>query len=466
MRKGAWIAGGLTAILLGVAMGVAVLAMLLPLRGDLPLIDRVPDPLAGERPEARMDAPNVVLVIGCTVRRDQTSLYGEVDGTTPFLESLAAAGVAFDDAIAAAPWTKAASSAILTGHHPVSIGMVEPGRKRNDRILGPHVDTLATHFRGAGYRTVGATANPNLNAIFGFNRGFDEYLQLRELWRENMSKLDGRDVVDLLDAALDQRDPARPVFVQVMLVDAHAPFEPDPAFVAQFDVPGVPKKVREYRAALRTLDEVVSKLHARLAAKGFDASNTLFVVVSDHGEGLNHPAAHGKAHGRFLFPSSVGAVWTLAGPSIPAGHRIDGVASQIDIAPTLLGLAGVDSYRGPGLDLSSAIREQSPITGREMAYTDTWFATVNRAAVYTSKRACQRDFDEARGMDVRGRFREGCFDRETDPHHQTPFPESAIEDDLVAWRTEREVEYQAFDVQNAEPDEGVVDQLKALGYME
>ena len=53
-------------------------------------------------------APNLVLVIGCTVRRDQTSVHGGT-AATPFLQQLASEGGRFEDLVTAAPWTRAAS---------------------------------------------------------------------------------------------------------------------------------------------------------------------------------------------------------------------------------------------------------------------------------------------------------------------------------------------------------------------
>ena len=54
--------------------------------------------------------PNVVVMLGCTVRKDQMSPYGADSFITPRLDALAKSGTLFDDVIAAAPWTRAAST--------------------------------------------------------------------------------------------------------------------------------------------------------------------------------------------------------------------------------------------------------------------------------------------------------------------------------------------------------------------
>jgi hypothetical protein len=143
------------------------------------------------------------------------------------------------------------------------------------------------------------------------------------------------------------------------------------------------------------------------------------------------------------------------------------VASQVDIAPTLLGLVGVAGYEGPGLDLSGTIRQKQRVTGREMAFTDTWFLNTNRAAVYTADRSCQRDFAHIAHIaqaDRHPRFQEGCFDRIADPLHEGPFPNAEVEQHLIDWRAKRLVEYQISEATDVSPGEKVVDQLEALGY--
>src|SRR5688572_12750729 len=106
-----------------IALLAAIAWLALPRSAEPPprderLVD-VSDPGPAERPPVPQGAPNLVLVVGCTVRKDQTSLHGGPPATTPFLASLATEGVTLDDLVSAAPWTRAASTALLTGHHPV-----------------------------------------------------------------------------------------------------------------------------------------------------------------------------------------------------------------------------------------------------------------------------------------------------------------------------------------------------------
>ncbi len=461
-----WLAAGVG---IGVACGAALWVQWWPSPSapepPVPVTTVVTDPVGDRRPP-RSALPDVVFVIGCTIRRDQTSIHGGPATTTPTLAAMAAAGAQFDDTVAAAPWTRAASAALVTGHHPLSLGVVEPGPQRNDRVLPDSAVTLAEHLRAHGYATAGFTANPNLNAAYGFHQGFDGYGQLAKLWREDATRLPGEVAVERSLEMLDLLDSTRPRFLQVVLVDAHAPHTGSAAARRAQATDGAPESVVAYRAALRRFDDRLSQLRDGLHERGMESHNTLLVVVSDHGEGLGVPAHHGQSHGRYLAPSAVEALWLVEGPGVAAGHRIGGVASQVDVAPTVLALLGLPPLSAPGRDWSDQVRGTDDATDRQHAFSDTWFKDSNRAAAYGLDQACQVDFA---GMGVPGpgdAFVSGCFDRRLDPQHARPDRDLEGQDRVRQWRAERIAESArlagtATAVATPELDA----QLEALGYV-
>jgi arylsulfatase A-like enzyme len=425
------------------------------------LLSIVEGPTASSAPAP--GSPNVVLVIGCTFRRDQTSVYNAaLPDTTPFLASLARQGVVLDDLVNAAPWTKAASTAIVTGHHAVQLGMVEDSSQRNAKVLPDEVVTVAEAFRDAGYRTFGLTTNPNVHSRMGFAQGFERYAEPAHLWREHMAKAPGRVAVHQALEWVEQADD-RPFYLQVLLVDAHAPF---PREGLPTD-PEVPELVGRYRAGLVKLDRHIERLVQGLRDAGH-GDDTYVVVVNDHGEGLEWPAHHGKGHGRYLAPSAVGGIGVFHGPDLPAGRRVPGLASQVDLAPTLLGLAGIDGWSGPGYDLAPALRGTDRSTPRTEAYADTWFRKSQRTARFTEDRVCQVNFVRSDVVDRHGhRFEQGCFDRRTDPDHARPERDPAGERAVVDWRSSMLAEAaRRGEVRSAEIDDDMDRQLEALGYVE
>jgi hypothetical protein len=65
----------------------------------------------------------------------------------------------------------------------------------------------------------------------------------------------------------------------------------------------------------------------------------LWVVVSDHGEGLFNHGVLG--HAEFTFEDQLRILWLLNGPSLPAGAIVDEPALMEDVAPTLLDIVGL-----------------------------------------------------------------------------------------------------------------------------
>ena len=64
---------------------------------------------------------------------------------------------------------------MLTGHHAVSLGLVQPSVDANERRLAEAVNILPERLQEKGWYTVGVTANFNLNMATGLAQGFDIY---------------------------------------------------------------------------------------------------------------------------------------------------------------------------------------------------------------------------------------------------------------------------------------------------
>ncbi len=444
-------------------------------------VEKAKEPiLAGpERDPVALEHPNVVLIIGCTVRADQLTPYGGHPDATPLLSERAAAGVIFDRAFTAAPWTKAASAAILTGRHPATIGMVEPGPKPSRRMLPGAVTTLAEHFQEAGYVTFGATANPNLNEVFGFSQGFDAYVEGTELWRlGGRAKVHGRALLgrampkleSLLPA--DSDDARKPVYAQFLFTDAHGPATVQRAEVQRFEAPGVSERMAKYRAMLFRFDLAVDVLENSLAHQGFTRDNTVFVLVNDHGEGLDQPVFHGHGHGNFTYPSATRMPFIAWGAGVAEGHHIKGVASQVDVLPTVLELAGVDAAdEGPGQSWASQVRGESDRTTRERAFVDTWFQESRRSGVFSESLHCHDDWKGVTAQEgaLAGQRRvpRACYDGDTS---DVPVPGEASEAllaELDAFRAEMEAAFEAYPhTADAKPPDDVQAELEALGYVD
>jgi arylsulfatase A-like enzyme/Flp pilus assembly protein TadD len=272
----------------------------------------------------------IVLVSVDTLRADHVGCYGAGFAHTPTLDAAAARGVRFETAISPAPLTLPSHATLLTGLDPPEHGVRHNGIFR----LADDVPTLAEHLRARGFATAAFVGAFVLERRFGLARGFDRYDD-RTSRRASEGGLAGyaeRPADQVIDAALAWLDtaPAR-FFLFVHLYDPHAEYRPPPGFAAA--VPGRPYD-GEIAFADAQLGRLVGAVERRFADGG-----TLLAFTADHGDSLGE---HGeRTHSLTLYDATQRVPLLLAGPGLPAGRVVAGVAPLRDVAPTLLDLAGL-----------------------------------------------------------------------------------------------------------------------------
>ena len=321
-------------------------------------------------PSAPSNAPNVLLVILDTVRRDHLSLYGFARPTSPALERWAASAAVFDAAVATAPWTLPTHSSLFTGKMGSALG----GDWEIPLQTAPV--TLGGVLRDHGYATGGFAGNLlYVTRETGLTRGltdFEDYpLTVRQVMLHSPIIQTGL-VRDLLKArslaavrrgvrrfntvlvrpASSEYRPARAItdgflewqarqgtrpFLGVLnYFDAHAPYRAPREILDQFG----PSEVRlnRYHAAMAYLDSEVDRLLLELGRRGV-LDRTIVVVTADHGELFGEQRLTGHANALYLpllrvpllirFPPRIGAA------------RIPEVVSLRDVPATILELAGI-----------------------------------------------------------------------------------------------------------------------------
>lgn len=307
-------------------------------------------------PKQRLDArPNIVLVSLDTLRARSLGAYGYARNTSPFLDSLAERGALFENAITASVTTSPAHMSLFTGLYPVRHGIREGLHRK-----APHAITLAQHFRSAGYRTAAFTENGYLVRRRGFGDGFAQYtenvgLTLKAPGEARRTFGQAR---RWLEAHADT-----PFFLFVHTYEVHSPYDPEAPYAELFRGDGEPgaenAAVRDardrYDREIRIVDEELERLFGAIADAGI-AESTIVVVTSDHGEEF---AEHGGyQHGGAVYEESVRVPLVFVGPGrIPGPQRYAAPVSLVDIAPTLLELAGVPLPEGiDGTSLASTLQ--------------------------------------------------------------------------------------------------------------
>lgn len=308
--------------------------------------------------EPRPPRPNLLLVTIDTLRADHVGAYGAEGDPTPALDWLAAGGVRFETALAAAPLTLPSHASIFTGLYPPRHGARHNGLFE----LPADAETLAERVGAAGYATGAVIGSFVLERRFGLAQGFDHYDDSG--FGERRSGPAGyfeRGADEVSDRALGwlMRAP-EPFFLWVHYFDPHSRYAPPARWAERF--PG-----RPYQGEIAYADAQLARLFAWLVESG-RAGRTLVVATSDHGESLDE---HGEqTHGYTLYDATLRVPLLVRGPGVPVGRVVRGPVRTVDIAPTLLARLGLP---GPeptdGEDLAPLWRGEER-AGARVAYAE------------------------------------------------------------------------------------------------
>jgi arylsulfatase A-like enzyme len=333
------------------------------------------------------DRANVVLITLDTTRADRVGCYGNRDARTPNLNRLAEAGAQFDRALCLEPLTAPSHATIMTSLYPETTGVVLNGMK-----LRPDVPTLSEQFLKVGYATAAFVASSSVCARdTALDRGFELYddaVTPREGYHPSpMTPLIAAEKLSLLakddngaerpadevtDAALRwlERHRHRPFFMWLHYFDPHDDYLP-PAGFAPPGLSGRPLQQRInknwaegkggpklpaniaalYDGEIAFMDAEIGRFLDALDDMGMGQRTTV-VVVADHGEAFDE---HGiKYHGFRLYREEIEIPLIICdlGGNLPPLPNAPGLTSTLDVAPTLLDLAGIPtppSMRGRAL---------------------------------------------------------------------------------------------------------------------
>ncbi|MBY0279596.1 sulfatase, partial [Candidatus Binatia bacterium] len=416
----------------------------LPVWGD----PRVLAPAAGPR------RPAIVLISLDTLRAKSMSLYGHARATTPFMTRLAARGTAFDNAFTTFSNTLGAHMSMLTGLLPATHDV-----RGLDRILADDRVLLAESLRRAGFATGAFTEDALLDSRRGFRRGFSAYYEdtTTEAGGGNAETTFGR----ALAWAAAHAD--EPFFLFVHTYQVHAPYDPPPAYRDAFPDDGAAKQQRRYEQEIRYLDDVLQRLVVGLQRLIPD-DDLLLVVTADHGEEF---LEHGYSGHVQLFDEVMHVpllfVWSR---HVRAGGRIAELVSLIDVAPTILQLAGVDAPPGmDGLSLVPLLTGSAPTLGRALVLGESPPITNGSLRQFVAR---SRD---AKCMIAEGDAATRCYDLTADPDERaarvagddTRF--APLDAAVTAYRA-RSLASLARGHAPAPPDESIERKMRALGYVE
>ena len=177
------------------------------------------------------------------------------------------------------------------------------------------------------------------------------------------------DLFDMAHARISALHAAgRPFFTLVFSSSNHTPFEFPDGRIELHDA-----QKQTVHNAVKYADHALGQFLERARTSDYWA-DTLFLVVADHDTRVYGDEL--VPVGKFHIPG------VILGADVTA-RRIDSLVSQIDLAPTLLSLMGVDSeHPFPGRDLTRTLPEfgnsPAPLRARAMMQFDRNFAWLER----------------------------------------------------------------------------------------
>jgi phosphoglycerol transferase MdoB-like AlkP superfamily enzyme len=267
---------------------------------------------------------NVVLIMVESLSADFLGVFGNTKNLTPNMDRLSTEGLLFTNLYAIGTRTVRGLESLSAALPPL------PGQSVVRRPNNGNLYTLGSVLRDHGYATKfiygGFGYFDNMNAYFAGN-GYD-VIDRSSMPSEKVGFANVWGVADeyLLDRALEEIDAGdaagKPVFAHVMTTSNHRPY----TFPAgRIDIPS--KTGRD--GAVKYTDYAIGRFIEQARKKPwFD--KTIFIVMADH-------CASSAGRERLSIPKYRIPAIILAPKHVTPGHY-DRLASQIDIAPTLLGM--------------------------------------------------------------------------------------------------------------------------------
>lgn len=274
---------------------------------------------------------NVVILAEESFGAEFVGAYGDERGLTPEFDALSREGLLFTHAYATGTRTVRGLEAITASFPPIpSESILKRPGNTGMATLG---SVLAHHGYLPRFIYGGYGSFDNMNAFYQGN-GYT-VTDRTDIKSPRFANIWGVSDEDLFAHALGQFDAdaasGRPFFGLVMSTSNHKPYT-FPSGVA-----GVPPKGGGRTAGIRYADHAIGEFFRAARGKPW-FQNTVFVVVADHGA---------RVYGAAQMPLfSYEIPMLIMAPGALTAGRVDTLTSQIDIAPTLLGLLGL-AYEAP-----------------------------------------------------------------------------------------------------------------------
>ena len=327
--------------------------------------------------------PNIVFILCDDLGFGDLGCYGSKI-RTPNLDRMASDGVRFTNFCSADPVCSPSRAALLTGRYPTRVGVPRVLFPEDKEGLNLDETTLANMLKARGYQTmcVGKWHLGRPNEYLPTSRGFDEYYGIPysndmtpRVLMHNTEVIEQPAELELLTSRYTEQatkfiaaQKASPFFLYMPHTFPHVPLAASGRFRGK-------SSEGLYGDVVEEIDWSVGELLKTIREHGLD-SNTLIMFSSDNGPW--YQGSPGKLRGRKNTTYEGGvrepfiARWT---GRIPPGRVVNGLASMMDVVPTVAKLCGSALPAKPldGIDIWPMLHgDKASIERDPLLYFDNW----------------------------------------------------------------------------------------------
>jgi lipoteichoic acid synthase len=315
--------------------------------------------------------PNVVLIVLESVGTRYLGIYGSTLDTTPSLRREQGSLLVFDGYYAPVGWTAYALLSLTMSQRPP----MERYNELSFRAATLQGASVAEVLATAGYRTAFMAAGDPDWASAGFleRNGFHEVLRGKDLSgaaQVSSWGMEDRFLFERMASWVDD-NASEPFFLMAWTDQTHHPYAVAPGQqlvdVLDRERKAANPSLASYTSLIHAVDAQIGRFLGWLRDRGL-ADDTIVVITGDHGEAFGEPHG-GSGHGFSVYDEEVRVPLIFWNPKRfrQAGRRAT-VGSHIDLAPTILDLAGIDAPAG--WDGTSLFDEER--TARTYLFAAAW----------------------------------------------------------------------------------------------
>jgi len=453
---------------------------------------------------------SVVLITIDTLRADHLSIGGNAVLTSPVLDAFARRGTRFEWAFSTCSYTVPSHASMLVGMYP---SFHSAGLMNSQQRLAPEENTLAEILREAGWRTAAIVSNAVLDPAVGLDQGFESY-DARLPDRERVRPMSERRAANAVDRALEKLDEfeGERFFLWLHLQDPHGPYTPPestPRLEASRDIRSSKRALRlpigrdnsgyqaipiyqaygserafvEYRdrydREIRSLDAELARLFAYFEEHAL-LERALVIVTSDHGEAMGEDDFYFN-HGHSVGLEQVHVPLFFTGNEIRSNRPISTPVSNLSVFATILEYLGQPIPEGVQSESLLAVLTDGEAVSSTPFFTESFTQRGIVDAGFYLRADSRAAADERfwRGSPISGGFitplgtqmmrLDSSSDSSLGPTVATEVPRAAeLEKKLQLFSRSAEKVRRSFQARahQLKPDEGRIEELRALGYIE